>query len=266
MVMAIKNHLYVRDFPLQQTLLFSFGTQSFLILLSNVVSLAYAFSLVFKANKANNLKAKNVKLIYSIISIFLISTFPTLLFLVYVNMLVTGIFSFGFVFPTNMFTNYQYLFTLVTPVSFLFFPKLIYGLNQQASIIYRLKEVFAKKEEAIAVVTEASTEKDKIISYITNEKPYLSPTFSMHTLSKDLNIPHLRVSSCFNKEMNISFPEYRKRKRVDHAIALFKEGAHQKMSIEGISAQSGFKNKSSFFLAFQTEFKMTPTEWIAKNL
>jgi len=116
------------------------------------------------------------------------------------------------------------------------------------------------------LMTEATTEKDKIVTYITNEKPYLSPTFSMHTLSKDLNIPHLRVSSCFNKEMNISFPEYRKRKRVDHAIALFKEGAHKKMSMEGISAQSGFKNKSSFFLAFQTEFMLTPTEWIAKNI
>jgi AraC-like DNA-binding protein len=53
---------------------------------------------------------------------------------------------------------------------------------------------------------------------------------------------------------------------VDHAIELFKQGAHKKMSIEGISAQSGFKNKSSFFLAFQTEFKMTPTEWIEKNV
>jgi AraC-like DNA-binding protein len=169
-----------------------------------------------------------------------------------------------------MFTNYQYLFTLITPLSFLFFPQLIYGLNQQASIVYRIKElyreVFVKKEEAIAEITEVSTEKDKIISYINNEKPYLNPSFSMHTLSKDLNIPHLRVSSCFNKEMNISFPEYRKRKRVDHAIELFKQGAHKKMSIEGISAMSGFKNKSSFFLAFQKDFKMTPTEWISKNL
>ena len=38
-----------------------------------------------------------------------------------------------------------------------------------------------------------------------------------------------------------------------------------KMSIEGIGTQSGFKNKSSFFLAFQSEFKMTPKEWIEKN-
>jgi len=269
-VMAIKNHVFVRDFPLRQTLLFSFDTQTKLILLSNAGCAAYSFFLVFKANKANNIKAKNMKLIYSIIGIFTVSILPTLLFVLYANFLVSGEFSLGVVFPANMFTNYQYMFTLVTPVSFLFFPQLIYGLNPKASIIYRIKElyqeVFVNNEEAITEITEVSTEKDKIIAYMNNEKPYLSPTFSMHTLSKDLNIPHLRVSSCFNKEINISFPEYRKRKRVDHAIELFKQGAHKKMSIEGIGAMSGFKNKSSFFLAFQTEFKMTPSEWIEKNV
>ena len=31
MVMAVKNHAYVRDFPMRQTLFFSFGTQKFLL-------------------------------------------------------------------------------------------------------------------------------------------------------------------------------------------------------------------------------------------
>ena len=270
MVLAVKNHAYVRDFPMRQTLFFSFGTQKFLMLFSNVGFVAYAIFLVFKANRTKNLKAKNLKLIYSMISIISISFIPTLFLVVYANFLIPGPFTFSFLLPENLFSNYIYLLTLITPLSFLFFPKLIYGLNPQASLTNFVKEAFQNKfgtkNESFAVMTSVSTEKDQIIAYITNEKPYLSPSFSLHTLSKDLNIPHLRVSNCFNKEMNISFPEYRKRKRVDHAIALFKDGAHKKMSIEGISAQSGFKNKSSFFLAFQTEFKMTPSEWIAKNL
>jgi AraC-like DNA-binding protein len=270
MVMAVKNHAYVRDFPMRQTLFFSFGTQKFLMLFSNVGFVAYAFFLVFKANRTNNLKAKNLKLIYSMISIISISFIPTLFLVVYANFLIPGPFTFSYLLPENLFSNYIYLLTLITPLSFLFFPKLIYGLNPQASLTNWFREAFQNKfgakNESFAVLKSASTEKDLIIAYITNEKPYLSPSFSLHTLSKDLNIPHLRVSNCFNKEMNISFPEYRKRKRVDHAIALFKEGAHKKMSIEGISAQSGFKNKSSFFLAFQTEFNMTPSEWIAKHL
>lgn len=270
MVTAIKNHAFVRDFPRKQTLLFGFNMQRIFILISNVSFLLYSYWLVFKANKANNIKAKNAKLIYSTMSIFVISALPILIFFIYANSKIQGPFSFGFLFPANLYTDYQYLFTLIPPLSFLFFPKLIYGLNQNGSVINRMKEIMRdlKNEinEEIQVEVAESTEKDRIVDYIAKEKPYLNPSFSMHTLSKDLNIPHLRVSSCFNKELNISFPEYRKQKRIAHAIELFKAGAHKKMSIEGVSAQSGFKNKSSFFLAFQTEFNMTPTEWIAKHL
>ena len=34
------------------------------------------------------------------------------------------------------------------------------------------------------------------------------------------------------------------------------------MSIEGIAAQCGFKNKSSFYAAFRSVHQMTPTDWL----
>jgi AraC-like DNA-binding protein len=37
------------------------------------------------------------------------------------------------------------------------------------------------------------------------------------------------------------------------------------MSIEGIAAQCGFKNKSSFYSAFKDEYGTTPIEWIKKE-
>jgi AraC-like DNA-binding protein len=269
-VMAIKNHVFVQDFPKSQTLFFSFKMQELFLMISNSLFVIYSFYFVFKSNNENSQNQKNVKLIYSTISIFIISILPILLFVVYTFFSMPGNFSFGYVLPANFYTNYQYLITLIPPLSFLFFPKLIYGLKQNGSVINRLKEIigdfYDKKKDKIIEEQVVSTEKDLILDYITKKKPYLNPTFSMHTISKDLNIPHLRVSRCFNKEMKISFPEFRKRKRVEYAIELFKVGAHEKMSIEGVSAQSGFKNKSSFFLAFQSEFKMTPSEWISKNL
>jgi AraC-like DNA-binding protein len=47
---------------------------------------------------------------------------------------------------------------------------------------------------------------------------------------------------------------------------MFKDQKHLEMSIEGIAMQSGFKTKSAFYAAFKSEYKMTPTEWIEKNL
>jgi AraC-like DNA-binding protein len=98
------------------------------------------------------------------------------------------------------------------------------------------------------------------------KKPYLNANFSIHDVSRELNIPHLRVSNSFNKQLETSFPEYRNKLRVAYAVNLLQENAHFQMSIEGIAFQSGFKNKSSFYAAFRTVYQMTPTEWISKHL
>jgi AraC-like DNA-binding protein len=268
-VTAIKNHVYVRDYPVRHTMFIGFNLQRLFIVTFNIGFFIYTFFFAFKANK-NNIKSKNAKIIYSTLSVIFISSFPLFLFLLYANFAMAGTFRFTFLFPNNLYTEKIYLFTLTPSICILFFPKLIYGLNQSNSITNRVREkirdLFTHNNQSIAPAVTFTSEKTQIIDYITKEKPYLNPTFSIHTVSKDLNIPHLQVSSSFNKEMGISFPEYRKRKRVEHAIELFKGGAHKKMSIEGVSLQSGFKNKSSFFLAFQSEFNMTPSEWITKNL
>jgi AraC-like DNA-binding protein len=270
MVRAIKNNTYLRDYPVKHTMLIGFNLQRLLIVTFNIAFIVYSFIFTFRANKNNNIKAKYAGMIYSTLSLVFISSFPLFLFLLYANFTIPGTFRFTFLLPNNLYSEKIYLFTLTPSICLLFFPKLIYGLNQSNSIINRVREnirdLFTHTNQLIAPPVAFTSEKTQIIDYITNEKPYLNPTFSIHTVSKDLNIPHLQVSSSFNKEMGISFPEYRKRKRVEHAIELFKGGAHKKMSIEGVGTQSGFKNKSSFFLAFQSEFNMTHSEWIAKNL
>lgn len=269
-VRAIKNNTYMRDYPVKHTMLIGFNLQRLLIVTFNIAFIVYSFIFTFRANKNNNIKAKYAGMIYSTLSLVFISSFPLFLFLLYANFTIPGTFRFTFLLPNNLYSEKIYLFTLTPSICLLFFPKLIYGLNQSNSIINRVREnirdLITHTAEPIAPAVAFTSEKNQIIDYITKEKPYLNPTFSIHTVSKDLNIPHLQVSKSFNKEMGISFPEYRKRKRMEHAIELFKGGAHKKMSIEGVGTQSGFKNKSSFFLAFQSEFNMTPSEWIAKNL
>ena len=269
-VRAIKNNTYIRDNPVKHTMLMGFNLQRLLIVTFNIAFIVYSFFFTFRANKNNNIKAKYAGMIYSTLSFVFISSFPLFLFLLYANFAMAGTFRFTFLLPNNLYSEKIYLFTLIPSICLLFFPKLIYGLNQSNSITNRVREnirdLFTHTNQPIAPAVASTSEKNQIIDYITKEKPYLNPAFSIHTVSKDLNIPHLQVSKSFNKEMGISFPEYRKRKRVEHAIELFKGGAHKKMSIEGVGTQSGFKNKSSFFLAFQSAFNMTPSEWIAKNL
>jgi AraC-like DNA-binding protein len=107
---------------------------------------------------------------------------------------------------------------------------------------------------------------ERIVSHLEKEKPYLQVNFSTHDISQVLNISHIRVSNAFNQQLNTSFPVYRNKLRLAHAVSMMREGAHLTYSIEGIAARSGFKSRSIFYLAFKEEHGMTPTEWIKKNL
>jgi AraC-like DNA-binding protein len=251
------------------TKFFNYDIQMIIAPLHNWIFVGYTFFYLYQQKKKNLIKSKVSRIIVLVKCVILLMMTPVLLHILFATLKSPHSFDLSFQDSTISY-DIMYLSTLLLPLSFFAFPTWLYGQQSSRSMIEKLKEIWktgaCEPADGLAVKTEKSADLDRIIQHIETKKPYLSPTFSLHTLSKELNIPHLYVSSCFNKEMNISFPEYRKRKRVEYAIALFREGAHKKMSIEGISTQSGFKNKSSFFLAFQTEFKMTPSEWISKHL
>lgn len=260
-IRSIKQHRYTLNFPYRHVLFFSFKIQTQLILISNLLYLIYSICYYLMEKKANRIKAKNIRFINSNIFFIFISVFIGLMLLIYSSYKASK-----FSMTSDNSSEYFYLFTIVTPISFLLFPKLIYGINSNSTLFHFFQNLFQSTDDRIAEVSDSSSDRDRILQYIALQKPYLQTNFSLHTLSHELNIPHLRVSSCFNKEIKTAFPEYRNRKRIEHAVQLFQANTHHKMSIEGIALQCGFKNKSSFYLAFKAEYKMTPSEWISKNL
>lgn len=270
MILSTINHTYKRDFPMQHTLFFSFKIQVRMVATYNLAFMVYSCYYIFKANKAKKIKANLDRFIKSIISIMLISVVPVLLFVLTASYITNEKFEISLKVSKNINSDFLYLFTLIPPISFLFFPQLIYGQNQSTSIYLKIKEILNSKfkgmRREVHVEFEKSMDIDRIITYIDKQKPYINPSFSLHSISSELNIPYLQVSNCLNKEMKVSFPEFRNQKRVEYAIQLFKEKKHHQMSIEGISDLCGFKSKSSFYLAFRAVYQVTPTEWIAKNL
>jgi AraC-like DNA-binding protein len=160
---------------------------------------------------------------------------------------------------------------LVLPLFFLLTPSWLYNEQQRLNIFdtIRLFLTRFKQPEAgplVAPPNESFSDMERIITYIEKEKPYLQVNFSLHNISQVLNIPHIRVSNAFNQQLNTSFPAYRNKLRLAHAVTMMREGALLTNSIEGIAFLSGFKSRSIFYLAFKEEYGMTPTEWIKKNL
>ena len=267
-IKQIDKNIYFRNFPKEYTLLFNYNFQRALIPLSNLSFLLYTFYYLLKKKSNVLMKPKISKIITSFVFIFVISALPLLLFAIYVSFKSPLHTDLAFRLPRNNNNlEFYYFITLISPLSFLLFPKFIYGFNPNASIVQWVQAFFSKNspDEIETNKPDYSDDSGIIMEYIEKEKPFLKTEFSLHDLSRELNIPNLRVSGFFNKQLKTPFPEFRNRLRVGHAIRLFKENMHLQMSIEGISAVCGFKNKSRFYAAFKAEYKMTPTEWIEKN-
>jgi AraC-like DNA-binding protein len=161
--------------------------------------------------------------------------------------------------------------TLLLPLSFFLVPSWLYNDQASANPLDKIRTFLQNLRQGTSQATlgsksEKSEDLKRIVAYLETEKPFVYVSFSLHDLSQALNIHHVRVTTCFNKELNASFPSYRNKLRVAHAISLLREGAHLTTSIEGIAERSGFKSKSIFYAAFKEEYGVTPTEWIKTNL
>lgn len=160
------------------------------------------------------------------------------------------------------------LIPLIIPLSFIFFPNYLFHntINNDLTFYLKIVNRFKKNGEKMeGVDDEIIVTSSAIISYLRDEKPYLSPGFSKHDIVTHLDIPQKTVTDCFNKVIKIPFPRMRNQLRIEYAIDLFKNDAHLKNSISGIATDAGFTNRATFYTAFKEVTKMTPFEWINEN-
>jgi AraC-like DNA-binding protein len=165
--------------------------------------------------------------------------------------------------------GYIFLIALFIPLTLFLYPSWLYGENGSRVSLADYWSRFRSNFNPVPVLaqTSESSSEDvaRITEYIIQKQPYLKPNFSLHDISRALNIPHIRVTNCFSKQIKSSFPIYRNNLRIEYAKSLIREGAHLTISIEGIALKSGFKSKVPFYAAFKSETGVTPSEWIKDN-
>jgi AraC-like DNA-binding protein len=104
---------------------------------------------------------------------------------------------------------------------------------------------------------------EKIITYLNDKKPFLDPEFSISTIAIIMQVPQNHVSYCINTLQSTTFYRLRAELRVKHAISLLQSETKDRLTIEAIGEQSGFKTRSNFYMAFKECTGMTPTEFIS---
>ena len=264
------NLLGPSDFPY---LFFPFRYQGLGSTLFNLIfalsSIGYVVQL--RKNSTSYIKKKLSVLINRILLVIPIVIIPNLMLFAYALLSIPKTGTLSLRQPAFEPDGLVFLVSLLLPLSFFLIPSWLYNEKEPFSFLDNLRATWKKMLHSNSMGSHEnsfgkSSDFERIISYIETEKPYLQTDFFLHDISQALDIPRIRVTTCFNKELNTSFPVYRNKLRVAHAISLLRAGAHLTTSIEGIAERSGFKSKSIFYAAFKEEYGTTPTDWIKKHL
>ncbi len=113
-------------------------------------------------------------------------------------------------------------------------------------------------EPLVGVYTEAMNE------LMDNEKPFLQPDFQMIHLAQKLNIPAHHCSFVLNNVMGKNFREWINSYRIDYFISVYPL-LSDRMTIEAVANQSGFKSTATFYNAFKKETGLMPTSFFAQE-
>jgi len=148
---------------------------------------------------------------------------------------------------------------------FLFlFPKILYGnisytVEQgKDNIIDEIKSSMPNKVKEVTNIHDF----ENILSEYLNELPFIKKEFTLSQMSFDLKIPERFLSTYFNKELQITFSEWRKNIRIDHVCKLLENGDSKNLTIEAISSNAGFASRSKFIDAFKERKGVTPSVYI----
>ncbi len=102
--------------------------------------------------------------------------------------------------------------------------------------------------------------KEKMISLIETEKPFLNPDFSVGDLAAKMGLPSHHCSYILNEYVGKNFREWVNEYRVEFFIAHY-PSLIANQTIVAIASKSGFKNKNTFYSAFEKVTGQTPSQY-----
>jgi AraC-like DNA-binding protein len=149
-------------------------------------------------------------------------------------------------------------------LSLFLFPKILYGNvsytieEGKNNIIDDIKLSLPKKQKETTTVQDI----ERIIQDYLDTLPFIQKEFSLSQMSFDLKIPERFLSNYFNKELEITFSDWRKNLRIDHVCKLIEDGEAKNLTIEAIATNAGFASRSKFIDAFKERKGVTPSAFI----
>jgi len=116
-------------------------------------------------------------------------------------------------------------------------------------VFSRLSVNLSKQNPTIQTIIEMTREK------------FRDPTFSLSLIAKEIGYNPKYLSHFFKEKMNVSYSEYLRDLRFQHAISLFELGIS---SVKNVALLSGFSDPLYFSNTFKKAVGLSPTEFIER--
>ncbi len=135
------------------------------------------------------------------------------------------------------------------------------SLYQNERIIENKSGTVTLKKEEVFNNVEANTIIDRLKNIVKTNELYKKNDLTIIDVAEELDMHPSKLSKIINACLNQNFNNFINAYRIEYSKRLLQEN-YDKMSIEGISLESGFKSRSSFYVAFKKHAKITPSVYI----
>lgn len=111
--------------------------------------------------------------------------------------------------------------------------------------------------------SNGSQEKEKLLSYMVQQKPYMQADLTLKALAQDLAMTQRELSELINSELGVHFFDFINAYRIGAAKALLLDDRTK--TVMEVLYEVGFNTKSSFNTAFRKHVLMSPTAFRKAN-
>ncbi len=140
--------------------------------------------------------------------------------------------------------------------------------NRAFSTLFELNIELSKKrkiENNYSLSMDNNSEnslKNKLLSYVEKEKPFLNSHFSIDDLAEAMHEHKKIISKLINNEFDTNFNHFINRFRVIYAQELISNKENKKLTLQAIAEMSGFNTRATFISSFKKFTGKTPSSFL----
>lgn len=238
--------------------------------LTALIYAIFQFYLIKDASRALNLVKKNIKWMYGI-TIICIVTFSMLLTVDLAVLFNKS--SAEVILSSGNMVVFLYGCFLVLGGAFFVNPNFIYGNfnfvgENIAHVEDRLICKEGRKEETLNTELVQRAQPDLYLiehleRYLTESKIYLETGLTLSKLAVAAAIPSYKLSDLLNNHYKKNFNAYINVWRIKYIVQRLEAGDHKFLTLEALANDAGFTSRSSFFAAFKKEMDISPSAYIS---